>query len=246
MNILPDELIDDLQINNLKIIQKKTGFKFGTDAVLLSDFAKDIPAKKALDLCSGTGIIPLLLSAKTDISHFDAIEIQPEIADMAKRSVELNNLCKRICVLCGDLCDSVSIYGKRKFDLITVNPPYIRTGSGVLNQNDSKIISRHEVACNLEDIVRVSSQLISLTGRLVMVHRPSRLCDVLSLMREYKIEPKRIRFVYKTKSQSPVLFLLEGLYNAKSDVNILPPLYLYNDDLSESEELIRIYQRSGI
>ena len=164
MNVESLEVIDDLQIKGLKIIQKNDGFKFGTDAVLLSDFAKDIKSGSTLDLCTGSGIIPLLLSAKTDTPLFHAIEIQPDIADMAKRSVELNNLQEKIKITCGDLMESISIYGKRKFDLITCNPPYMRRGSAVLNEDDSKIISRHEVKCTLEDIIRVTSSLIIWEG----------------------------------------------------------------------------------
>ena len=237
------EVLDDLQIGGLKIIQKKEGFKFGTDAVLLSDFAKDIKSENTLDLCTGSGIVPLLLSAKTNTSSFCGIEIQPNIADMAKRSVELNNLQDKIKITCGNLMESVSIYGKRRFDLITCNPPYMRKGSAVLNEDDCKIISRHEVKCTLEDIIRVSSSLISLLGHLVMVHRPSRLCDMIYLMRKYNIEPKKIRFVQKKSADAPILVLCDGLYNGKSDVKILPPLILYNDDGSETEEMKRIYNK---
>lgn len=244
MIISDNEVIDDLQINNLKIIQKKDGFKFGTDAVLLSDFAKSIISERTLDLCTGTGIIPLLLSAKTATPHFSAIEIQSDTAEMAQRSVRLNKLENRISVICGDLRNSIQIYGKRQFDLITCNPPYIRAGSAILNSSDSKIISRHEVMCTLEDIIQNSSKLLSLSGHLIMIHRPSRMCDLIYLMRKYDIEPKRIRFIQNTAKSSPILFLADGLYKGKSDVNILPPLILYNDDGSETDELKKIYQRS--
>lgn len=241
MNIEALEVLDDLQINGLKIIQKNEGFKFGTDAILLSDFAKSIKSEKTLDLCTGSGIIPLLLSAKTDTKLFYGIEIQPDMADMAKRSVEFNNLEDKIEITCGDLLDSISIYGKRQFDLITCNPPYMRRGSAVLNESDSKIISRHEVKCTLEDIIRVSSSLLSLTGHLVMVHRPTRLCDMIFLMRKYNIEPKKIRFVQKSANDAPMLVLCDGLYNGKSDVTVLPPLVLYNEDGSKTDEMKKIY-----
>jgi len=244
MIISENEQLDDLQIKGLKIIQKKDGFKFGTDAVLLSDFAKDLPSDCTLDLCTGTGIVPLLLSAKTSARAIHAIEIQPEAAETAKRSVEINGLEDRIFIRCGDLRECVGEYGKRRFDLITCNPPYMRAGAALLNGNDSKIIARHEVMCNLEDIVRVSSQLLSLSGHLVMVHRPSRLCDLMYLMRKYEIEPKRIRFVHKDASKPPVLFLADGLYKGKSDVKVLPPLILYDEKGEESAELKKIYQRS--
>ena len=244
MVIHENEQLDDLQINGLKIIQKKDGFKFGTDAVLLSDFAKDIHSDTTLDLCTGTGIIPLLLSAKTTAKAIHAIEIQNETAEMAKRSVLINSLSDRVFIRCGDLRECVGEYKKRSFDLITCNPPYIRAGSAILNCNDSKIISRHEGMCNLEDIVKVSSQLISLSGHLVMVHRPSRLCDLLYLMRKYDIEPKRIRLVHKDTKSPPILFLADGLYKGKSDVSVLPPLILYKENGEQTDELKNIYQRS--
>lgn len=238
-NILPDEQLDDLQLLGMKIIQKKNGFKFGTDAVLLSDFAKDICSERTLDLCSGTGIIAFLLHAKSNTKKFDLVEIQPEIADMAKRSSELNGLCDDILVHCADLCDAVKLFGKRSFDLVTCNPPYIR--SGVLNDTDSKTISRHEIKCTLEDIIRVSSEVMKTTARLAMVHRPTRLAELLYLMKKYKIEPKRLRFVHKSYREAPVLVLVEGMYGAKSDCVIMPPLILYDDEMNQTDELKKIY-----
>lgn len=245
MTIYADETVDDLQVGSLRLIQKKNGFKFGTDAVLLSDFAKALPSKRTLDLCTGSGIVPILLSAKTAAPEIHALEIQHDIADMARRSVELNGLEERIFVKEGNLCDGFSIYKKRSFDVITCNPPYMRAGAGILNKNDSKIISRHEVMCSLEDIISVSSGLLTLGGHLVMVHRPSRLSDIISLMRRYKTEPKRIRFVHKTAAAEPTLVLLDGLFGAKSDVRILPPLLLQNERGGESDELKAIYSRNS-
>lgn len=235
------EIIDDLQLKGLKIIQKKDGFKFGTDAVLLSDFAKLIKAENILDLCTGSGIVPLLLSAKTNAKNIVGLEIQKDYAQMAQRSVKMNELSERVKIINGDLKNSLDFFKKRSFDLITCNPPYMRTNSAVLNELDEKIIARHEVKCTLEDIISVSSSLISLTGHLVMVHRPSRLCDIIYLMRKYDIEPKRIRFVHNTACDAPVLVLVDGLYKGKSDVKILPPLVMYNTDGSETEEFKKIY-----
>ena len=243
MIIYEDEQIDDLQINGLKIIQKKNGFKFGTDAVLLSDFAKDIHADGIMDLCTGTGVVALLLSAKTNAEIIYGIEIQESIAKTAQRSVELNGLEERVFIKCGDLRTCVADYGKRSFELITCNPPYMRAGAGLLNESDSKLVSRHEVTCTLEDVIKTASELVAVSGHLVMVHRPSRLCDVLYLMRKYEIEPKRIRFVHKNASEPPVLFLADGLYKGKSDVKILPPLIMYDENGEETEELKRIYDR---
>ncbi len=239
IELMEDEQLDDLKLCGLKIIQKKDGFKFGTDAVLLSDFAKDIHSEHTLDLCSGTGIIPFLLYGKSKTKKYTLVEIQKDMAEIAKKSIALNSLSDNMSVVCEDLKNSVSIFGKRQFDLITCNPPYIR--DGIMNETDSKSIARHEVMCTLEDIIRVSSELITTTGRLAMVHRPSRIAELLYLMKKYKIEPKRMRFVQKTPSSSPILVLVEGLFGAKSDVNVLNPLILYNEDMSETKELKEIY-----
>ncbi len=239
IDLLENEQLDDLELGGMKIIQKKDGFKFGTDAVLLSDFAKDIPSNHTLDLCSGTGIIAFLLYGKSKTRNFTLIEIQKEMAEMAQRSVILNGLSEHIRIVCDDLKNSAKVFGKRQFDLITCNPPYIR--NSVTNENDAKTISRHEVLCNLEDIISVSSELMKTTGRLAIVHRPSRVAELLYLMKKYKIEPKRMRFVHKTISSPPVLVLVEGMYGAKSDINVQKPLILYNEDMSETTELKEIY-----
>lgn len=239
IELMEDEQLDDLELCGLKIIQKKDGFKFGTDAVLLSDFAKDIHSEHTLDLCSGTGIIPFLLYGKSKTKKYTLVEIQKDMAEIAKKSIALNSLSDNMSVVCEDLKNSVSIFGKRQFDLITCNPPYIR--DGIMNETDAKTIARHEVMCTLEDIIKVSSELMKTTGRLALVHRPSRIAELLYLMKKYKIEPKRIRFVQKTPSSPPILVLVEGLFGAKSDVNVLNPLILYNEDMSETDELKEIY-----
>ena len=239
IELLENEQLDNLELCGLKIIQKKDGFKFGTDAVLLSDFAKDIPSQNTLDLCSGTGIIPFLLYGKSKTRKFTAVEIQEDMAKMAEKSVKLNNLSQNISIVCADLKDSVKILGKRQFDLITCNPPYIR--NSIKNEKDSKTISRHEVLCNLEDIIKASSELVKTTGRIAMVHRPTRIAELLFLMRKYKLEPKRMRFVHKNISSPPILVLVEGLYGAKSDINVQNPLILYDENMNETEELKKIY-----
>ena len=241
--ILSDEQVDELQLDGMKIIQKKKGFKFGTDAVLLSDFAKDIYSENTLDLCTGSGIVAFLLHGKTKTKSFYGIEIQKEIAEMAKRSVNLNNLEDDISIVCEDLKNAVKIFGKRKFDLITCNPPYIR--SGVMNETDTKTIARHEVMCSLEDIISVSSELIKTTGKIAIVHKPSRVAELLYLMKKYKIEPKRMRFVHKSEKEAPVLVLVEGHYGAKSDINVMRPLIMYDDDLNQTEEMKKIYSFLG-
>lgn len=238
-----DECLDDLQ-NGLFIIQKQNGFKFGIDAVLLSDFAKDASSKRTLDLCTGTGIVPLLLCAKTDTPYINGLEIQADIAEMAKRSVKYNNLEKRVDIQQGDLKEAAEIYGKGIFDKITCNPPYMKGGSGIQNNTDTKSISRHEVMCTLDDVIRISRDLLVSKGKFFMVHRPSRLADILYTMRKYRIEPKRMRFVYPNVSKAPNLVLIEGMKDGGAELKLMPPLYVYQDDGTYSEEINIIYGRS--
>ncbi len=240
-DILENESLEDLQAGGLKILQKKDGFRFGIDAVLLADFAKDVCAEEMLDLCTGSGIIPVLLSHKSDIKRIFGIEIQTEVFDMANRCVHLNRLEKRIFLENGDLKDAARIYGKRRFDLVTVNPPYMPQGSGVKNELDTKIIARHEVMCTLEDVIFASAQVLKQHARLMMVHKPSRLADIICLMRKYDIEPKRIRFVHKKVGAEPSLLLVDGTYKGGRELRIMPPLCLYDEDGNETEELKRIY-----
>ncbi len=241
--MLENETLEDLQVGGLSVLQKKDGFRFGVDAVLLSDFAKDFRADEILDLCTGSGIIPILLSYKTKAKRICGLEIQKEYCDMACRSVELNKLTDRVFPKCGDLKNAIEYYGKRSFDLVTCNPPYMPAGSGVQNELDSKIIARHEVLCTLEDVIAESAKLLKQQGHLMLVHKPSRLVDIMCLMRKYGIEPKRVRFIHKKLGAEPNLVLADGAYKGGKELRIMPPLYLYSEDGSETEELKRIYGR---
>ncbi|MBE7015231.1 MAG: tRNA1(Val) (adenine(37)-N6)-methyltransferase [Ruminococcaceae bacterium] len=236
-----DESLEDLQLCGLKLIQKTDGFRFGVDAVLLSDFAKTLHSVKTLDLCTGSAVVPILLSAKTNTKEFCALEIQDEICEMAQRCVSLNGLDDKIKVQQGDLKESDKIYSKRVFDLITCNPPYMPVGSAVTNPSDSKIIARHEVMCNLEDVICASAKLLKQKGHLVLVHKPTRLADIICLMRKYEIEPKRIRFAHKAPDTEPSLVLVDGAYKGGIELRIMPPLFMYNEDGTETDELKRIY-----
>lgn len=243
MKIFEDETLEDLQLGGLYLIQKKSGFRFGIDAVLLSDFAKDIPTQKTLDLCTGNGIIPILLSAKSGAEEIFGLEIQEAVFNTAVRSVELNNLQNRIFLTCGDVKNSTDIYGKRQFDVITCNPPYMPKGRGIQNPDNEKIIARHEVLCTLQDIIEASAQLLKYKGHLLLVHKPSRLADIVCLMRQNGIEPKRIRFIHKSLGNEPSLVLVDGSFKGGKELRIMPPLYLYNDDGSETAELREVYGR---
>ena len=195
-NLLPGERIDELQRNGYRIIQNPEKFCFGMDAVLLSGFARAKKQERCLDLGCGNGIIPILMEAKTEGKHFTGLEIQPESADMARRSVALNGLQDRIDIVEGDIKDASKIFGASSFHVVTTNPPYMTAQHGLTNLYEAKTIARHEVLCNLEDIIRESARLLMPGGRFYMVHRPFRLADIISLMVQYRKEPKRMRLVY--------------------------------------------------
>lgn len=230
-------------INDLVLIQKQNGFRFGTDAVLLADFAKDIDSEHTLDLCSGSGIVPILLSHKSKAKKICGLEIQEHIHEMSLRSVRLNSLEDKIALHCADLKNVTDVFPKRSFDLVTCNPPYMKSGSGIYCGDYSKHISRHEVACTLEDVIIAAEAMLGTGGHFCMVHRPSRLTDIITLMRKHKLEPKRLRLVLPKVGSAPSLILIDGLWRGGNELKILPPLVLYNEDGTETNELRAIYER---
>lgn len=239
-----NERIDDLEFKGLKIIQNSEGFCFGIDSVLLTDFAKDIKTNsKVIDLGSGTGIIPILLSAKTKNTHFVGIEIQESVAEMANRSVQLNDLQDRIRIQNENILNLKDIYEKGKFDAITTNPPYKKVNTGIVNENDKKLISRHEITASLEDFIRISSYLLKDFGEFYMVHRPDRLVDIFYFMRKYNIEPKKIRFVYPNKNKKANIILIKGIKCGKPFLKFDDNLYVYNENGEYTEEILRIYNK---
>lgn len=237
-----DERLDDLGINNLKIIQNKKGFCFGIDSVLLVNFAKKIKKNSmVMDLGTGTGIIPVLLSGKVNYKKAIAVEIQEEVANMAKRTVALNNLQEKIEILNKDIKDLKGYIEKGKFDVVISNPPYKKKNAGVVNINEKLLISRHEITANLEDFISVAKDMLKDKGEFYMVHKPERLVDILVLMRQYKIEPKLVRFVCNKVGQDPVLVLIKGVKNANSFLRVENNLYIYKDNGEYSEEIGEIY-----
>ena len=232
MNFLKEnERIDDLQFKDLKIIQNKNGFCFGIDSVLLTDFAKEMKKNsRAIDLGTGTGIIPILLSGKTEDTNFVGIEIQELVADMANRSVKMNNLENRIEILNMDILELKQKYKKGEFDVVTTNPPYKKKGTGLINERKTEIISRHEVSATLEDFIEIASFLLKDFGEFYMVHMPDRLVDIFYIMREKNIEPKKIQFVYPNKNKKTNLILIKGIKNGKPNLEYENNLYVYNND----------------
>ncbi len=243
-NLYENERIDDLEINNLKIIQKNNGFCFGIDSVLLSDFARNVKINSnVLDLGTGTGILGFLLIAKTNVKKVIGIEVQPEIADMANRSVQLNNLEHKFEIINCNIKDINKILKIDSYDAIITNPPYKKSNSGKTNENKIKLISRHEVLAELSDFIKVSFKMLKDKGSLYMVHRAERLVDILYEMRLYKMEPKRIRFVFSNKNSDCKLILIEAVKNGKSHIKVEKPLYIYNDDGTYTEEVLKIYNK---
>lgn len=225
--VYPDERVDDLQIQGLELIQNPEGFCFGVDAVFLSDFARVKPGESVLDLGTGNGIIPILLSAKTEGKHFTGLEIQDKTADMARRSVAYNGLEDKVEIVTGDIKEAAELFKPAFFDVITTNPPYMLAEHGLRNPDSSKAIARHEVLCSLDDILRESMKLLQDKGRFYMVHRPFRLTEIMIKMNYYKIEPKRIQFIHPYIDKEPVLVLIEGVRGARSRVTVEPPIVIY-------------------
>lgn len=242
MELKENERIDDLQFKGLKIIQNKNGFCFGIDAVLLSDFAKGIkPNATVVDLCTGTGIIPILLSGKTAANKIYGIEIQEDVAEMAHRSVEMNELQEKIEIVNRDLNNIKDVISAGSVDAVTVNPPYKKRGSGIINEKDTKTISRHEISCTLEDIIKESARILKSGGSMYMIHKSERLVDALCSMRKEKIEPKRIRFIHPSIGQAPNLVLIEGVRSGGNFLKIENPLYVYDTEGNYTEEIKKIY-----
>lgn len=236
-----NERIDDLQINGRRIIQSPDRFCFGMDAVLLSGFAKVKKGESVLDLGTGTGILPILLDAKTEGGHFTGLEIQPESADMARRSVILNNRQDKIDIVTGDIKNALNIFGAASFDVIVTNPPYMNQNHGITNPESPKAIARHELLCSLEDVIRQIRSLLKVNGRMYMVHRPFRLPDIMELMNECGIEPKKMRFVHPYVDREPSMVLIEGVRGGNRRLTVEKPLVIYDGPGEYSEEIKRDY-----
>ncbi|MBR1758205.1 MAG: tRNA1(Val) (adenine(37)-N6)-methyltransferase [Lachnospiraceae bacterium] len=235
------ERIDDLQRNGLRILQNPQKFCFGMDAVLLSGFVKAKEGERVLDLGTGTGILPLLLSAKTEAAHFDALEIQDESADMARRSVEMNGLSERISVRVGDLKEASDIYGKAVFDVVTCNPPYMNDGAGLKNPEEPMAIARHEVLCSLDDVIRESAAVLKERGRLYLVHRPQRLSEIFAEMRAYRLEPKRMKLVHPFADKDANMVLIEAVKGAGVFLKVEAPVVVYREPGVYTDEIYDVY-----
>ena len=241
VSLKENERLDELQRNGYQIIQNPEKFCFGMDAVLLSGFAKVKPGGHVLDLGTGTGIIPILMEAKTESAHLTGLEIQEESADMARRSVELNGLSSKIDIVTGDIKEADKIFKAASFDVVTSNPPYMIGEHGLQNPEGPKAIARHEVLCTLEDVVSQAAKLLKSGGHFYMVHRPFRLAEIMTTMVKYKLEPKRMQLVYPFVDKEPNMVLIEGVRGGKSRMTVEKPLIIYEKPGVYMPEIYDIY-----
>ena len=241
VEVKPGERIDDLQRGGLRIIQRENGFRFGTDAVLLADFAAVKRGERICDMGTGTGVLPLLLSARAEETTFDAFEVQPDVADMAKRSVALNGLEKRICVHLADCREASAVIGHETVQLVVTNPPYTALGAGLVSPETTRAISRSDSDCPLADWMTACARVLQNGGRLCAVFPAPRLLELCDAMRGAKVEPKRVRFIVSKPESAPKLVLIEGKKRGRPGLHLLPMLITHTADGGFTDEMRRIY-----
>lgn len=245
MKIKQNESIEDLQLKGYKIIQSHDGFKFGIDAVLIANFCRLKNGDVGVDIGTGTGIIPIILAAKSNVSKIYGIEIQDEVAEMAERSVELNDLSSRIEIVNDDIKNRSKLFDKASMDFVVSNPPYFQTNT-LQSENLKKLISRHEVRCNLNDILETASYLLKPNKPFFMIHRPDRLVDLIELARANKLEPKEIRFIHPNTLKAANLVMIKYVKSANKGIKMLAPLYVYNENGVYTDEINRIYSSTTL
>lgn len=241
INLLENERIDDLQIKGYRIIQDRTAFRFGMDAVLLSDFTAVKKNERVLDMCTGTGVIPVLLAAKTEGAYFAGLEIQEKMAEMAARSIILNGLDEKVGITCGDVKEASQIYGRSSFDVVTCNPPYMNQNHGLRNPDEPKAIARHEVLMTFEDLAREAFSVLKPGGRLYLVHRPHRLSELITTLKKYRLEPKRLRFVHPYVNEEANMVLIEAFKDGKEQMRIDAPVVVYSEPGVYTRQIHDIY-----
>lgn len=241
VRIRDGERIDDLQRNGYRLIQNPKMFCFGMDAVLLGGFAHVLPDEDVLDLCTGNGVIPVLLRARGKGKNYCAMEINPDSADLAERNFRLNGMQDCAGVVCGDICRASEVFGRDAFPVVTVNPPYMKGGHGLLNPDAAKAAARHEIFCTIDDVAREASRCLKVKGRLYMVHRPARLPEVFEALTRHGLEPKRMRLVYPKAGQDANMVLLEAVKGGGRQMTAEPPLIIYGPDGGYTQEVKDAY-----
>ena len=235
------ERVDDLQ-NGYFVIQDPKKFCFGMDAVLLSGFTRVKKGETALDMGTGTGIIPILLSQRTEGKHFTGLEIQAECAEMADRSVKYNCLEDRIQIVEGDIKEAAGIFGAASFDVVTCNPPYMIGQHGLTNPHLPKAIARHEILCTFDDVASQAARVLKDRGRFYLVHRPFRLVELMAALTKYKLEPKRMQLVHPYIDKEPNMVLIEACKGGNSRIQIERPLVVYEKPGVYTKDILELYQ----
>ena len=235
------ERVDDLNRKGYRILQDPEAFCFGIDAVLLADFAKIAAGEQVLDLGTGSGILPLLMHARQSSARYFGLEIQPEMAERAERSVRMNGLEQDITITCGDLRDVLSYYPGQSMDAVVCNPPYMPAQGGLKNEAASRTIARHEVTCTIEDVATAASRVLKSRGRLYLVHRPARLAAVFAALENHHLEPKRLRFVQPFADTAPTMMLIEAVLQGGPELKVEPPLIVYDAPGQYTQEILTIY-----
>lgn len=241
VELFSGERLDDLQRNGLRIIQREAGFRFGTDAVLLADFAQIRKGERVCDMGTGTGVLPLLLAARSEGTTFDAFEIQPDVADMAARSVRLNGLEDRIRVHCADCRDAAGVIGHEVCRLVVTNPPYTAEGAGLVSPEKTRALSRSDSQCSIEEWIAACARVLQNGGRLCCVFPAPRFLQLCDAMRGARVEPKRVRFIAARASAAPKLVLLEGLKGGRPGLHIGPLLITHTEEGGFTGEMRRVY-----
>jgi tRNA1Val (adenine37-N6)-methyltransferase len=239
--LLPGERLDDLQRDGLKLIQNPSWFCFGMDAVLLSAFAKVKKGDRCLDLGCGNGVIPILLSGRTEGEHFTGLEIQADVAEMAQRSVDFNGISDRVDIVNGDIREALQIFSPSAFDVVTSNPPYLSHTHGLVSETDHKAVARHELCCTLSDVIENATKLLKPGGHFFMVHRPFRLAEIIQTMVSNRLEPKRMRLVYPYVDKEPNMVLIEGVRGGNSRMTVEKPLIVYQKENVYTDEVRELY-----
>ena len=234
--------IDDLGRRGYRIYQDPSRFCFGADAAFLAWFAKAKEGERVLDLCSGTGIVPILMDARYGCGDYTGLEILPDMAEMANDSAALNGIAGHMRFVQGDVKETGALFGRGSFDVVTVNPPYMPAGTGLVNPDDAKAIARHEVLCTLEDVVKAASGVLKSGGRLYMVHRPARLPGILKLMKEYRLAPARLCFIHSYEGKEASMLLLAAVKGGRSLLKVEPPVIVYKEPHVYTEQVRRIYE----
>jgi tRNA1Val (adenine37-N6)-methyltransferase len=241
ISLLPGERLDDLQRDGLKLIQNPSWFCFGMDAVLLSAFAKAGAGDNCLDLGCGNGVIPILMSGRTEAEHFTGLELQADVAEMAERSVKYNHISDRVKIVNGDIKEALHIFAPSSFDVVTSNPPYLSHSHGLVGTAKHKAIARHELCCTLADVIGNAAKLLKPLGHFYMVHRPFRLAEIITLMAAERLEPKRMRLVYPYVDKEPNMVLIEGVRGGNSRMTVEKPLIVYEKENVYTDEVKELY-----